>query len=189
MGRAFVAVVPPESVLDAVAEVVGNVGAAPPGWRWTGREQWHLTLQFLGRVDDADRAVSALRGAVEAHAIFAAQLGGAGAFPSVRRAGAAWVGLTTGADALGELAGGVSAALRPLGYEREEDRFRPHLTVARTRGRDRRDARALVDAFDGSPLGERFSVDEVVLFESRTLPSGAEYTARARVPLAAVSRG
>jgi 2'-5' RNA ligase len=100
-----------------------------------------------------------------------------------------WLGLTAGADALGELAGGLSVALRPLGYEREEDRFRPHLTVARTRGRDRRDARALVDAFDGAPLGERFSVGEVVLFESRTRPSGAEYAARARLPLATVSRG
>jgi 2'-5' RNA ligase len=183
IGRAFVAVVPPGSVLDAVGRAVAAAGDPPGGWRWTTPEQWHVTLQFLGRVEDAAVAVRALGPAVAAQQAFEARLGGAGAFPSARRAGVAWAGVTEGAEPFGALARSVSDALAPLGYARDEGRFHPHLTLARTRGRDRRDARPLVDALSGAALGERFEVAEVVLFESRTRPSGAEYVARARFPL------
>jgi 2'-5' RNA ligase len=183
IGRAFVAVVPPAPVLDAIAEAVAAAGDPPPGWRWTAREQWHITLQFLGRVDDVEAVVAAMRDAAGAHVGFDARLGGAGAFPSARRAGVVWAGVSEGADALGDLASSVTGALGALGFEREEGRFHPHLTVARARGRDRRDARALVEALSGASAGERFRVGEIVLFESRTRPTGAEYVARARVPL------
>lgn len=184
IARAFVAVVPPAPVLDAVGRMVAAVGPAPPGWRWAPREQWHLTLQFLGRVADADAVVAAVGRAASSNQAFGARLGGAGAFPSARRAGVAWTGVVEGAEALSSLAGRVADELEALGYEREQARFHPHLTVARARGRERRDARPLVDGLDVPVLGEPFAVDEVVLFESRTRPSGAEYMARARFPLA-----
>ncbi|MBV8951066.1 MAG: RNA 2',3'-cyclic phosphodiesterase [Actinobacteria bacterium] len=183
IGRAFLAVVPPAPVLDAIAGAIAEVGEPPAGWRWTAHAHWHVTLQFLGRVADADALGAAVAPAVAGVGAFGVRLGGAGAFPSARRAGVAWVGVAEGADPFGALAARVSAALEPLGFARGEERFHPHLTVARTRGRERRDARALVDAFGAAPLGERFTVAGVVLFESRTRASGAEYTARATFPL------
>jgi 2'-5' RNA ligase len=184
IARAFVAVVPPAPVLDAVADAVALVGPAPAGWRWTPRQQWHLTLRFLGAVDDAEAVEAALRTALGARPGFDVHLGGAGAFPSSRRAGVLWTGVAGGEAALADLAAVAGAALEPLGYERETSQFHPHLTVARVRGRERRDARPLVAALSGVDLGERFAVGEVVLFESRTRPAGARYAARARFPLA-----
>ena len=63
MPRLFVAVWPPDPVLDAVAGL-----DRPPiaGLRWTTRDQWHVTLRFLGPVEDAAPAALALRGLVEA---------------------------------------------------------------------------------------------------------------------------
>ncbi len=183
IARAFVAVVPPAPVLDAVGRVVASAGAVPSGWRWVPREQWHLTLQFLGRVADADAVVAALAAATSSQPAFDARLGGAGAFPSARRAGVAWTGVVEGAEELSSLEGSVGSALEVLGYEREQAAFHPHVTLARARGRERRDARELVDALDAPRVGEPFRVDEVVLFESRTRPSGAEHVARARFPL------
>ena len=47
VGRAFLAVVPPEDVLDAVGAAAATIDV-PSTARRTSRPQWHLTLQFLG---------------------------------------------------------------------------------------------------------------------------------------------
>jgi 2'-5' RNA ligase len=94
-----------------------------------------------------------------------------------------WLGIGQGAEPLVSLADAVGGALAPLGHERDEARFHPHLTVARTRGRDQRDARELVAALGDRRLGEPWTVNEVVLYESHTRASGAEHTAVERFPL------
>jgi 2'-5' RNA ligase len=182
IARAFVAIAPPEPVLDAVAAAVSRV-VLPDGWRGTPREQWHLTLLFLGAVADADAVVRGLRGACADRGAFSLGLRGAGAFPRARRAGVVWVGVDEGAAPLVSLAEAVGGALAPLGHERDEARFHPHLTVARTRGRDQRDARELVAALGDDRLGERWIVNEVVLYESHTRSSGAEHAVVERFPL------
>jgi len=182
IARAFVAITPPERVLDAVGEATSRVGL-PDGWRWTPRGQWHLTLLFLGAVADADAVVRELRGACRGRHAFSLALGGAGAFPRARRAGVVWIGVEHGAEPLVSLADAVGGALAPIGHERDEARFHPHLTVARTRGREQRDAREVVAALGNARFGDAWTVDEVVLFESHTRPSGAEHAVRERFPL------
>jgi 2'-5' RNA ligase len=182
IARAFVAIAPPERVLDAVGGAASRV-VLPDGWRWTPREQWHLTLLFLGPVADADAVVRALRGACDGRSAFSLALGGAGAFPRARRAGVVWVGIEEGSEPLASLADAVGGAVAPIGHERDEARFHPHLTVARTRGREQRDAREVVAALGDGRVGDAWTVDEVLLFESHTRPSGAEHAVRERFPL------
>ena len=50
--RAFVALIPPAEALGELADAVAPVRAAHPGLRWTPAAQWHLTLAFLGEVDE-----------------------------------------------------------------------------------------------------------------------------------------
>ena len=99
IGRAFLAVVPGERALDALARVVTSL-ALPDGWRATTREQWHVTLQFLGGVDDVDGVARAVSSVASRHRAFDVALGGGGAFPTARRAGAAWIGARSGERAL-----------------------------------------------------------------------------------------
>ena len=54
------AVRPPDEVLDAVAEAVATGQPVVDGLRWAGREQWHLTLQFLGPLARLAPVVAAL---------------------------------------------------------------------------------------------------------------------------------
>ena len=92
MARAFVAVVPPRGVLDAVRKVSWRAVHRPAEMalprllspRWTTREQWHLTLQFLGNRVDLDEVATAL--ATVRAAPVRVRLGGIGGFPSERRA-------------------------------------------------------------------------------------------------------
>jgi len=179
VGRAFVAVVPPAPVLDAIGEAVEAMRDGSPAGRWTTREQWHLTLQFLGNHADLDAVAAALRHV--SASVGHAQLGGGGAFPSDRRARVVWVGCTTGGAVLTQVASAVASAVAPLGYEPDAHAFHPHVTLARLK--PPADARALVASLDASSFGPSWPVDEVVLLRSFTKPTGAEYVPCARVPL------
>lgn len=179
MTRAFVAVRPPDDVLDAVAAWLG----APdlPSARFTARGQWHVTLQFLGNRADVEAVTDAL--APLAVAAGPARFGGAGAFPNERRARVLWLGLVEGAELLVQLAAAVGALLAPLGHAPEERPYHPHLTLARLKVPS--DVRPLVEQLGPGAVGGAWTVRDVVVYESRLRRSGAEYEARARIPLPA----
>jgi 2'-5' RNA ligase len=182
LGRGFVAVVPPEDVLDALEGRVAPVRDANNGLRWSRREQWHLTLRFLGPVPDVDGLIVAVRDALRpVPPVDALLLGGAGAFPNARRASVLWFGLRGGADALARVAGAVEAAAVAAGFAPEPRPFRAHLTVARLPRP--RDVGPVVAARGGDPGQGAGAAGEVVVVSSDTRPSGAVYEEIARVPV------
>lgn len=181
VGRAFVAMRPPVEVLDAVAAAVTAGGAAGGGLRWSGEEQWHLTLQFLGPVARLAPVIEGLGAAAAGARPFAFRLGGPGAFPAVKRARVVWVGAAEGGGEMAGLAGAVASALEPVGYEVEHRPFRPHLTLARLRAPG--DVGAVLRAIGDEPLGPPFTVGEVVLYESRLSSAGPAYSVLERFPL------
>jgi 2'-5' RNA ligase len=181
--RAFVAVVPPPAVLAAVESLAESLRAPDDALRWASPEQHHLTLQFLGRVDEPNALVDALAESLGAVPPFPLQLGGGGAFPSPGRGSVLWSGLAVGGTELAELAGAVHRATAPLGFGAEHRPFRPHLTLARAA--KARDLGGLVAALGDGPAGPRWTVEQVALFESDTRPEGAVHTVRGRVALGA----
>ncbi|MGO9873944.1 MAG: RNA 2',3'-cyclic phosphodiesterase [Acidimicrobiia bacterium] len=178
MTRAFVAVRLPETVLDAVAARLGAVALVG---RPTSREQWHLTLQFLG--DDAD--VDAVAGALDRIDATGgpAQVGGAGAFPDARHARVLWLGLAQGNTVVTRLAAAVARHLTALGHEPDARPFRAHLTVARCRMPI--DLRSVIESVGNEPVGPTWEIDAVTLYESIRHSTGADYVARATIPLPA----
>ncbi|HZP31300.1 MAG TPA: RNA 2',3'-cyclic phosphodiesterase [Acidimicrobiia bacterium] len=180
MARAFVAVRPPEGVLAEVARATARARDEIGTARWTTSAQWHLTLQFLGNRADLD-AVGAALGELAAPG-GDVRLGGGGAFPSEERARILWLGVVEGAETLAGLAAAVGSLLAPLGHEPDDRPFHAHLTLARLARPA--DARGAVAALGPGPVGERWTVGEVVLYESVTRRDGAEYRAHARFPLA-----
>jgi len=173
--RAFVAVVPPRRVLDAIEAHLRRCSFA--GWRRARREQWHITLDFLGRVDNEVRVIDALDVLARGTAPFAVRLGGAGSFPEHGKAKVVWLGVADGHQELGALATIVRNAVRST----ESRPFHPHVTIARS---DRpRAVRPLVPALDEGRVGPSWEVDAVELVSSDTHPSGARYTTVARIPL------
>ena len=167
MPRLFVAVWPPDDVLDAVA---GLDRPEIPGLRWTDRHQWHVTLRFLGQVDDATPLAAALRagdGAAPADVLMA---------PAVDRFAQRVLHLPVAG--LEGTAAFVAAATEGMG--RPEDRpFKGHLTLARARRGSRLDLRPLT----GVPFAARWRAVEVCLMESRLSPSGSRYQVLETFPL------
>lgn len=167
MTRAFVAIKPPDHVLDAVALV-----AVPDDARLTTREQWHITLQFLGDSVDVDAVVAALQGLTTPAGEL--QLGGAGPLGNPRKATV--FAIEVGGDWLAQLASEVGTRLAPIGYPPEDRAFRPHLTLARTR---RPGGLPTVPG----PTGVAWLADQVIVYESRLGRGPAEHIERAFIQL------
>jgi 2'-5' RNA ligase len=176
VARAFVAVRLPDVVLDAVAERVAGVSI--PG-RVTTRDQWHVTLQFLGDNADVDAVIAALAGIDVSGGLV--QLGGAGAFPDAARARVLWLGFAEGASVLTRIAGAVTERTAVLGHEADTRPFRPHLTLARFR--DPTDVRGAIATLGAAAVGPAWAVDTIAVYESQRLADGARYTERATITL------
>jgi 2'-5' RNA ligase len=177
-----VAVRPPDAALRAVARAVEAGRPVREGLRWEERpDHWHLTLQFLGPVSRLAPVVDALAGAAAGCRPFPFRFGGAGAFPTPRRARVVWLGATEGEADMVRLAGAVGAALFPVGHEAERRPFRPHLTLARLKVPG--DVGPVLEAIGSGAVGPAFTVGEIVLYESRLAPQGSTYTVLAEFGL------
>ena len=104
--RLFVAIAPPPAVLDELDALVEPLRARRLDLRWTSREAWHVTLAFLGQVDEAAaaRLVPRLQRAAGRHHQVRLAFAGAGAFPAATRANVLWGGLSGDRRALARLA-------------------------------------------------------------------------------------
>ena len=131
--RLFVAVVPPDDVLDDLEEHVEPRREAGPDIRWTDRHQWHVTLAFLGAVPEArlDDLTEALGRSAARRDPLVLQLAGAGAFPNPYAARVLWAGVEQVRGDLGAVAGGIRRASTSAGATPDGTRFHPHLTLGR----------------------------------------------------------
>jgi 2'-5' RNA ligase len=160
--RLFIAVWPPDEVLELLADVERP---RDQGVKWVPRENLHVTLRFLGEAD-ADDVCERLDGV-------ALPAGTAVLGPAFDLLGQrSLVVPVTGVD---DLAATVHGALRGLGTERER-RFRGHLTVARL-ARNARPSRSAGRRFDAT-----FDVTEVALVASTLDDTGAVYDTVATWP-------
>ncbi len=180
--RLFVAVVPPVRVVHAIDDFLEPRRDAEPGFRWTVPEGWHLTCAFLpavesSRIEPLQEALDEVAGRT---ASFPLTLGGAGAFPDAGHARALWLGVPDGSEQLAGLARRCRNAAAGCGIEVEGGRFRPHLTLARTRPVQARRWLTVLDALPEQAWG----VQEFTLLRSRMLPGGAGYETVRRFPLA-----
>jgi 2'-5' RNA ligase len=171
--RLFVAVLPPPAVVAAWDAFLEPRRGAEPQFRWTVPEGWHLTCAFMAAVPDGlveplQESLSAVAGRT---APFTVEVSGAGAFPDPDRASALWLGVGAGADDLAQLATRCRNAASGCGIEVDGARFRPHLTIARTRPASVTRWLRVLAALPP----QAWTVGEFTLLRSRLLPGGSGY--------------
>lgn len=176
--RLFVAAELDAAGREACARVAERLRAKGWAGRFGAPENYHLTLAFLGPVEDDERldAVrTALRTVAPTLPQFALALDAVGAFPDERRPRVAWVGPAQPVPAFGTLCGVVRSVLVAQGFS-----FDPHadahVTLARSDG-----TRPLPAV---APPGITVAIETVTLFASHTDPGGARYDALERLALA-----
>lgn len=180
MIRAFIAVEIPEDVRAAMGEAQARLKQVHAGVKvsWTKTDNLHLTLQFLGYVEETvvEKIKDALETVARRHEPFELAVRGAGAFPNENRPRVLWIGCDDEAGKLKALARSVQEAMQPLGFEPEHREFSAHLTLGRVKS-PRPDValtRAL-DSIKDTACG-LMRVDAVHLFESQLHPDGSIYT-------------
>lgn len=179
--RLFVAVVPPPDVVAVWDRFLEPRRDAEPEFRWTVPDGWHLTCAFMASVPDG--LLEPLQEALDIVAARTARFGigvaGAGAFPDPDRAKALWLGVTTGAGELAQVATRVRNAASGCGIEVDGGRFRPHLTLARTREIAATRWLRILDAIPP----QQWEVDGFSLIRSRLLRGGSGYEILSEHPL------
>jgi RNA 2',3'-cyclic 3'-phosphodiesterase len=178
--RCFVAVDVAPEVRAAIVRAQTALRAAAPhaDVRWTAPAAFHVTLKFLGAVADGrvPAVIAAVGPAIAGAEPLALAAGGLGAFPSRARARVVWAGIAVGGESVAALASAIDTALAPLGFPVEARPFHAHLTIGRVRSP--RGARELAAALEDRARDSfgAWTAAEVVLYESRLRPTGAEYT-------------
>lgn len=183
--RAFVSVDLPDD-LAAPIEALQQRMAEASGLTFTSPEQAHVTLKFLGEIDD--NRVGAVKTTIAAAVgdadvgPFDATFGGIGAFPSEDYIRVVWLGVKTGSTQLTQLHDAIERRTTGIGFEPEEHEFTPHVTLARMEHAGGKDVVQRVLADD--PTVGSMHVEEVRLTESTLTATGPRYSTVARFPLA-----
>src|SRR6187551_465159 len=178
MPRLFTGVEIPPDVGQALATLRGGL----PGARWIDPENYHLTLRFIGDVDDdVAQEIEWLLGKVRRED-FELRIDGLQSFGG--RKPRAIVATVAPSPAVMELQAEHERLMQRVGLDPEGRKYTPHVTLARLRDSSSRQVadylatRALI-----APLP--FTVSRFVLFSSRASVGGGPYVVEAAYPLAA----
>lgn len=142
--------------------------------KFVNPELVHITLKFLGDVDES--MISALSAALDSIMCepFEARVGGMGVFPKLSNPKVLWLGATGNFRALHD---DVESLLKPFKFEKDDREFSAHATLARVKflNKDQKNAftstlKELKDAELGS-----MRVDKVLLKKSTLTPEGSIY--------------
>ncbi|UCC47463.1 MAG: RNA 2',3'-cyclic phosphodiesterase [Gemmatimonadota bacterium] len=183
--RLFIAINPTSEERARLAEAARELRESDYGVRWVPPENVHLTLKFLGEVQEQRVAElsSGLGEAVKGRGPFKMAVSGFGAFPSPSRPQVVWAGVTP-SSTLRELHEAIEEATALLGFERETRSFHPHLTLGRAQRRARPAEFGGLDELIGRLAYEdAYEVHCVDLMRSTLRPSGALYDVIHRMEL------
>ena len=178
MPRLFVGLEIPREVAQALSLLRGGL----PGARWIDPDNYHITLRFIGDIDDRMAHEIALLLEGIRRRSFEVRFGGLTSFGG-RKPRAIVVAIEP-IQPLVELQSELERLMQRLGLEPEGRKFTPHVTLARLRVSTSRDVAEYLST-RGPLFGSSFRVSRFVLFSSRSSVGGGPYVVEADYPLAA----
>ena len=178
--RLFIALDIPADVRTGLTSYMERARTMAAEARWARVEGLHVTLQFVGHVDDAvvEQIKAALR-SIKA-APFQVKFAGVGFFPNPNAGRVFWAGVD-GGNHLARLASTTDAALEELGFPSETKPYHPHLTLARASSRPLRGLKPLLD--EPPPQFGTMTAREFFLYQSQPQKGGSKYTKLERFEL------
>ena len=185
--RTFLACEVPLPVRQAVGRWVDGLRDTIRGVRWVTIDQMHLTLRFLGDVDQ--QTLDQVKAAAEHSAVSVPaqhlEVAGAGVFPHLRRPRVVWVGIGGETQGLKQLNAELERSLEGLQIHQERSvrDFLPHLTLGRIRDfRKAVGVEKIILSGKDRHFGE-LPVTALTLFQSELTSAGARYTKLAEFKL------
>lgn len=175
--RTFVALKISQEIKDKLVGVVDEIKQFHVKASWPRIENLHLTLKFLGPTEEEkiDEVKRALDPVAQNQAPFSVSLTGLGGFPNSKKPRIVWMGVSQGKEEMVQLAAAVETALEPLGFNKEEREFHPHLTLGRIKfPKPNKELEAHFEKKSDSSFGE-WKIGSLLFMKSTLHPEGAKY--------------
>ncbi len=192
--RLFIAISPPEDVKDRIEKAQQQLRGATPKniVRWTKREQFHLTLKFLGNVVETrvNELIEALRAACRSAETLHLRAEKTGFFPGARVPRVLWVGVHDEKDALPRVQKMVEASVKDFAADSgapvsaKEKAFTGHITLGRIQHIRRSESETLSKAVNSitDPFFGEWTASHIELIRSELSSGGSRYTILAEIP-------
>jgi 2'-5' RNA ligase len=184
--RTFIAVGLDQAIRDRTVALQESLSATGSDVKWVEPENLHVTLLFLGDVNDRDlldvcKAVTATCQGLPA---FPMSVETVGCFPNPRRPRTLWAGVGEGTQEVCAVHDALEKVLLKLGcYRREERRYTPHVTLGRVKSEEANDKLIAALAKHAGWQGGHETVREVLVMSSELRPQGPTYSVLSRAKL------
>jgi len=177
MPRSFIALPLSKPLRDNLITVIEELSRFSPKTKWVEKENLHITVRFLGDIDDemVKKISDVLDGVARGRKPFPFEVEGVGAFPHPKRARVIWAGISQGFDEMVKIEREISDKLEGLGIPREEKAFHPHITLGRVKfPKGNLELARFIDESKGRVFGGE-AVSEIILMKSTLTPKGSIY--------------
>ncbi len=195
MTRTFIALEMNEAFQQFLAEIIRKLSQTLPDVRWVNPHGIHLTLAFLGELDDEQlgKALDAVEEAAQKAAPFEYRSKGLGTFGSQQQPRVIWIGVED--LPTGKIQGSplhyahrmLSRSLESRGFELEKRPFSPHLTLARIKQplsfESRQSLQRLLHSRLSAATSAIYPAHSLCLMKSELSRSGAKYSCLKECPL------
>jgi 2'-5' RNA ligase len=164
-------------------ELRGFLGPRQEGVKWVDPECIHLTLKFLGDVEEGEIAgiTEVVAQIVDNFKIFSIEVKKVSSFGRPPRV--IWIGVNV-SDILCRLQSRLDSRLIKIGFEADEKKFVPHLTLCRVKDfAVGKQLKQIIRGFEGFSAG-KIQVKSVCVYKSELTKTGPEYTLLSRNELA-----
>jgi 2'-5' RNA ligase len=177
--RAFIAIELSDEMRSGLAQVQSHLKYSGADVKWVEEDNIHLTLKFLGDIDEKKCAqikniLDEISAAIKP---FEINIKDIGAFPKIEFPRVIWAGLDKGAKESSEIAKKLDEGLSKIGFEKESRPFVAHVTIGRVRSaKNKATLKEKIETLGG--LGVRNKgkiVNSIALFQSTLTPSGSIY--------------
>jgi len=172
--RLFISAEIPEEIKEIVIEIRNDIYGFDKNVRWEGKEKLHLTLKFLGDVEEnkTQSLILEIENILNNYKSINCSFTNFGLFKKGNLPFILWLGINYNKD-LNSIAETINNNFEKLGFEKEGRNFKPHLTLLRLKGREDINR---INKFLEYKLPEiKFTINEISLMQSELLKSGSVY--------------
>lgn len=176
--RIFIAVELKERTHSELSLLQSALKKSEADVKWVDPQIIHLTLKFLGYIDDKKikDVQNILNDVAKNFKPFVLSLKEIGAFPRLDYPRIIWVGVDEGKDEASQLTKELENKLEKIGIPKEDREFHPHITLGRVKSPKNKDRLKSIIETTKFELSSKIDVDHLTLFKSQLTPQGPIYT-------------